>query len=99
MNSRKTLPRDLLRVEKRLLKVLQPVEPDMAFVNDLRAQLDLEMAVKIKNRKVRTGLLVAGGIVGVVVMYVTLIRSIMNWPAAVQALAQKFRKREQPASI
>ena len=99
MARKETLPRDLLKVEKRLKKALQPVQPNMAFVEDLRVQLDQEMLNKIKTKKVRTGLLVAGGIVGAVVMVITVIRSIMNWPNVIQAIGEKFRKSEQAASV
>ena len=99
MRTKNNLPKELLRVEGRLKEVLQPVQPRVGFVEELRIQLDQEMVQKMKSRKVKTGLLVAGGIVGVAVMVITLIRSIMTWPNKVQAIADKFRKREQAASV
>jgi hypothetical protein len=99
MPRKETLPRDLLKIENRLKKALQPVQPSLAFVEDLRGQLDKEMLNKVKTKKVKTGLLVAGGIVGAVVMVITVIRSIMNWPKTIQSVAEKFRKREQIASV
>jgi len=93
------LPKDLVRVESRLKTVLHPVQPPLDFVEDLRLRLDREMSSKMKSKKVKTGLLVAGGIVGLAVMVVTLIRSLMTWPSVVQSLAGKFRKREPVATI
>jgi tetrahydromethanopterin S-methyltransferase subunit A len=99
MARKETLPKDLLRVESRLKEVLQPVTPELVFVEDLRSRLDQEMINKVKTKKVRTGLMVAGGIVGAVVMVITVIRSIMTWPSVVQSIGDRFKKREQPASI
>ena len=98
MSMKNNLPKDLLRIEKQLKAVLKPVQPRMDFVDGLRAELDLEMAQKMKSKKVRTGILVAGGIVGAVVMIITVIRTIMSWPSAIQSIAEKLRKREQAIS-
>jgi hypothetical protein len=94
-----TLPKDLQKIENRLMKALQPVQPNMRFVEELRTQLDQQMLSKVKTNKVKTGLLVAGGIVGAVVMVITVIRSIMNWPNVIQTVGERFRKREQIASV
>jgi len=99
MRTKNSLPKELLRVESRLKEGLQPVQPRAGFIKELRIQLDHEMVQKMKSRKVKTGLLVAGGIVGVAVMLITLIRTIMNWPSTVQAITEKFRKREQAAGV
>ena len=99
MARKETLPKDLLRVESRLKEVLQPVAPNLVFVEDLRSRLDQEMISKVKTKKVKTGLLVVGGIVGAVVMVITLIKSIMTWPSVVQSIGERFKKREQAASI
>jgi len=99
MGTKNSLPKELLRVESRLKEVLQPVQPRAGFVEELRIQLDEEMILKMKSKKVKTGLLVAGGIVGVAVMMITLIRSIMTFPSAIQSITQKFRKREPAVSI
>ncbi len=99
MRTKNSLPKELLRVESRLNEVLQPVQPRVGFVEELRIQLDQEMVQKMKSKKVKTGLMIAGGIVGVAVMVITLIRTIMNWPNAVQAITEKFSKREQTASV
>ncbi len=96
------LSKDLLRIEGRLQEVLQPISPRIAFVEELRSRLDQEMMKRTTSRKVKTGLLVAGGIVGLAVMVVTLIRSITTWPAKFQSISKslpRLRKPEQAASI
>ena len=99
MTRKETLPKDLLRMESRLKEVLSPVTPRMAFIEDLRSRLDQEMVNRIKVKKVKTGLLLAGGIVGAVVMVITVIKSIMTWPSVIQSISGRFKKREQVASI
>jgi len=96
------LSKGLLRIEGRLQEVFQPISPRIAFVEELRLRLDQEMVKKTKSKKVRTGLLVAGGIVGLAVMVVTLIRSLTTWPSKFQSISKnlpRLRKPEQTASI
>jgi hypothetical protein len=95
------LSKDLLKIEGRLQEVLQPVRPRREFVEELRVRLDQEMVRKIKTKKVKTGLLVAGGVVGLAVMVISLIRSLTAWEGVIQSISKyfdKFRKREQPLS-
>jgi hypothetical protein len=102
MAKKSDLSKDLLRIERRLQEVFQPVSPRIAFVEELRLRLDQEMVRKIKSKKVKTGLLVAGGIVGLTVMVITLIRSLTSWPKTLQSISKnlpRLRKREQVASI
>jgi tetrahydromethanopterin S-methyltransferase subunit A len=96
------LTKDLLKIENRLKDVLQPISPPAVFVTDLRSRLDQEMVKKTTSKKVKTGLLVAGGIVGIVVMLITLIRSLISLPGVIKSIVEKFprlKKREQAASI
>ena len=96
------LSRDLRRIESKLKEVFQPVSPPAAFVSDLRMQLDQEMSKKITSKRVKNGLLLAGGVVGIAVMMVTLIRSLIALPGVVKSIIEKFprlKKREQAASI
>ena len=96
------LSKDLMKVENKLKKALQPVKPPAMFVSDLHKQLDLEMAKKNTAKRVKTGLLVAGGVVGIAVMMITLIRSLISLPGMIKSIAEKFprlKKREQAASI
>ena len=96
------LSRDLRKIEQRLQQALQPVKPPALFVADLRARLDQEMAKKAKTRKVRNGLLVAGGVVGIAALLITVIRKLTSWEKPVASTTKtflRFRKREQAAPI
>lgn len=96
------LSKDLLKIERRLQEVFQPISPRTTFVEELRLRLDQEMVKKIKSKKVKNGLLVAGGIVGLVVMVITLIRSLTSLPSTFKSISKnlpRLRKREQVASI
>ena len=102
MSKPNNLSRDLLRIEGRLQEVLQPIRPRSEFVEELRTQLDLEMVRKTKTKKVKTGLLVAGGVVGLAVMVISLIRSLTTIPSVYESISKslaKLKKREQTASI
>ncbi len=102
MVNKSDLSKDLLRIEGRLQEVFQPISPRIVFVEELRLRLDQEMAKRTKSKKVKTGLLVAGGVVGLAVMVITLIRSLTTWPAKFQSITKnlpRLRKREQAASI
>jgi hypothetical protein len=102
MNAEQKLTRDLRKIENRLQEVLQPIKPPAVFVSDLRERLDQEMIKKAKTKKVRTGLLVAGGVLGLVALIITIIRKLTSWEklnASISKLTPKFRKRQQPASI
>ena len=95
------MTKDLLRIENRLKDVLKPVTPRVDFVAELQNKLDLEMARRMKTKKVKTGLLVAGGIVSLTVMVITIIRSLTAWPNIIKGISKKlpkFQKRQQAAS-
>jgi len=92
------MTRDLLKIESRLKDVLKPVTPRADFVIELQNKLDQEMIKRMKTKKVQTGLLVAGGIVSLAVMIVTIIRSLTAWPGIIQGISKnlpKIRKRQQ----
>ncbi|MCB2178690.1 hypothetical protein KQH61_04665 [bacterium] len=57
-----TIERDLQKIETQLSKVLQPVEPRVDFIKNLRAELVGEPEKKAVPAW-RTGVLVAGGVV------------------------------------
>jgi hypothetical protein len=102
MNAEQILSRDLRKVENRLQAALRPVKPPAVFVSDLRERLDQEMVKKTKTKKVRKSLLVAGGVLGLVALVITIIRKLASWEKQAVSLARylpKIRKREQPASI
>ena len=96
------MTRDLLKIESRLQDVLKPVTPEIGFVTELRSKLDEEMMKRAKTKKVQTGLLVAGGIVSLAVMVVTIIRSLTTWPEIAKSISKnlpKLRKRQQVLSV
>ncbi len=102
MEKNNYLSKDLLKIEGRLQEVFQPISPRSAFVEELRQRLDQEMVKKTKSKKVKNGLLVAGGIVGLVVMVITLIRSLTSLPSTFKSISKnltRLREREQVASI
>jgi hypothetical protein len=101
MKNKKSLSKDLLAIENQIRQVIEPIRPSAAFVADLRQRLDQQMLKKSKTKRVKAGLLIAGGIVGIVVMIITLIRSLMSLPGVVKSIAKNFpriKKREQAAS-
>ena len=102
MRKQNNLSRDLLRIEGRLQEILQPIRPRSEFVEELRLQLNQEMVRKTKSKKVKAGLLVAGGVVGLTVMVISLIRSLTLIPSVYELISKslaKLKKREQAASI
>lgn len=102
MNIEQNLPRELKRIENRLQEVLQPITPPAAFVQDLRGRLDEEMTRKQKSRKVTSGLLIAGGVLGAAALLITVIRSLTSWEKTAAAISKNLpwmRKREPVASV
>jgi len=102
MGTKSELSKDLLKIESRLQQVLKPVRLRTDFVEELRIQLNQEMIKKAKAKKVKTGLLLAGGVVGMVVMVITLVRSLINLPNKLKSKTKnlpRLRKRQQAASI
>jgi hypothetical protein len=95
------MKRELIKIESKIKGVLQPVMPRADFILELRALLDQEMIRKQKAKKVQTGLLVAGGIVSLAVMVISIIRSIASLGEIVKGISKSMprsRKREQTAS-
>ena len=102
MAKQNRLPNDLLRIEGQLQEVLQPISPRTEFVDDLRSRLDQAMIKKTTTKRVKVGLLVAGGIVGLAVMVISIIRSLTDRDNIFQAISNGFarlRKREQAVSV
>lgn len=87
--------RSLRKVEKKLENALFPVKPDTGFVSELRLQIDQAQEHRVKAKKVKIGILVAGGIVGVVVMVITIIRSLTSWDELLQSISGLFSKKER----
>lgn len=91
--------RKLKRIENKLQSSLQPVEPRAEFVEDLHNRLMMEMEQKTKTRKVKKGLLVAGGIVGGMVMVVTIIRTLTSWEEFTDSLSQFISRNKKEQQI
>lgn len=91
--------RKLKRIETKLQSALQPVEPRADFVADLHNRLMIEMENKTKTRKVKKGLLVAGGIVGGTVMLVTIIRTLTSWDEFTDSLSQFINRNKKEQQI
>ena len=85
----------LKKIEARLDREMQPVAPRPAFVAQLGDQLREEMTRKTKAKQVRKGILVAGGIVGGLVMVITLIRTLMSWDGFSEFMSGIFSRRKE----
>ncbi len=83
---------NLKPIETKLEGILYPVTPRPAFVLALRQRLDEEMAQRIKKAKMKQGLLVVGGLVGGILMIVTVIRSLTSWPEFTKTIDEWFSK-------
>jgi citrate lyase synthetase len=94
MRKEEKMNRSLRKVEKKLETALTPVKPDSGFVSELRLQIDQARERRVKAKKVKKGILVAGGIVGVVVMVITIIRSLTSWDELLQSISGLFSKKE-----
>jgi hypothetical protein len=75
------LEKDIQTLENHLETVFRPVEPRTKFTNTLREQLvgkpkRARFSFNLQSPKVRTGLLVAGGVVSFFAMVITGIRVV-----------------------
>ena len=95
---------DLRRLEMRLKATLQPVSPRTNFVRDLGAKLaEKEIIIGPKlilSKRVSNVLLIAGGVVGSVIMIITSIRgmiSLISLVGMVYRFLNRDSKRQQPS--
>lgn len=73
------LEQDLRRLELNLMATLQPIAPRTEFVHELRARLaEKEFGPKLFSRKIPNHLLIAGGVVGTVIMIATSIKGLIS---------------------
>jgi hypothetical protein len=90
---------DLRKLEKQLMTNLQPVFPRAEFVRELGAKLaDKEIITTPKlliSKKVSNGLLVAGGVVGSLIMIITSIRGLISIIGIVGYLIQFLNRDSQ----
>ena len=92
---RQKLDENLKVIERKLEVVLQPVKPRPAFVSDLRQRLNEEMDRRQKKAKVKKGLLVAGSVVGGILMIVAIIRSLTSWREIAHTIDGWFSKQKK----
>ena len=91
----------LQEMEDRLAQEMQPVTPRPAFVTQLGDQLRVEMERKSKFKQVRKGILVAGGILGGLVMIATLIKTLTSWDGFtdfMSGIVSRQKEKHQTAS-
>ena len=75
------LEHDFRKLEMQLKATLRPVSPRSEFVNDLRVRLsdrEIKIGPKILSMKISNSLLVAGGIIGSVIMILTSIKGLIS---------------------
>jgi hypothetical protein len=73
------LEQDLRRLEMNLMATLRPISPRTEFVHGLRARLaEKEIGPKIFSWKFSNHLLVAGGVVGTIIMIATSIKGLIS---------------------
>ncbi len=92
---------DLTKLESRLAKTLRPIAPRQEFVDDLRSRLMAHQALSTQNiviqekQAVPRGWLVAGGVVGSLLMLIVSIRGLLSIAGLIGLFMQE---RRQPAS-
>ncbi len=93
------LKEDLQHLEQQLAVILQPVSPRPGFVRDLRKALmarEIQPATSKWNlQMLDKRLLVAGGVLGGVLMLLTSIRGIISLISVVGLLIQWFTRNSQ----
>jgi len=94
---------DLRKLEMQLKATLQPISPRSEFVQELGAKI-LEKDIKIGPKflisgKVSNGLLVAGGVVGSIIMIITSIRGLISIIGVIGYLFRFINKETQRQQI
>ena len=85
-------------LENRLEEIFQPVIPRAEFIDDLRHRLQTREIVVSPGtlpKKVSSGLLVAGGILGSVLMIITGIRGVISMVSVVRLVIEYFNRDTQ----
>jgi len=92
---------DLSKLESRLAESLRPIAPRQEFVDDLRSRLLTHRSLSaqdivIQNKQaVPRGWIVAGGVVGSLLMLIVSIRGLLSIAGLISLFVQQ---RRQPAS-
>lgn len=98
---RKQYDIDLSKLESRLAETFRPIAPRREFVDDLRSRLMAHRSpsaqdIVIQNQQaVPRGWLVAGGVVGSLLMLIVSIRGLLSIAGLISLFVQQ---RRQPAS-
>lgn len=95
---------DLTKLESKLAEKLRPVAPRQEFVEDLRSRLIVHQALASQNiliqekQVVPRGWLVAGGVVGSLLMLIVSIRGLLSIAGLISLFVQEKRQpTTQPA--
>ncbi len=92
---------DLHKIESRLADTMRPVAPRQEFVDDLRSRLMAHRSLSaqdiiIQNKQaVPRGWIVAGGVVGSLLMLIVSIRGLLSIAGLISLFVQQ---RRQPAT-
>jgi len=103
---RKKQNQELEQMEEKLDAVLCPIEPRREFVDDLRERLMARFAVEVTDsageaeREGSNGWLLAGGVVGTVLMLITSIRGLLSIAGLIGLLIHYLNQQQKqgPAS-
>jgi hypothetical protein len=82
-------------LEQQLSAVLHPIDPRPEFVSNLRFRLrtrEIQAAPALLPRNLSSGLLVAGGVLGSLVMLITSIRGILSLISVISLVFQYFNR-------
>ena len=91
---------DLQGLELKLRMTLTPVIPRPEFVAGLRKSLlkqvpEINLTLEPQNQKLRTGLLMAGGVLGVAAMVLTGVRGVVSVVGVVGLLISMIKQSSQ----
>jgi len=95
---------DLTKLESRLAETLRPIAPRQEFIDDLRSRLMAHRSLSTQDiiiqqkQTVPRGLIVAGGVVGSLLMLVVSIRGLLSIAGLISLIVQQRRQlASQPA--
>lgn len=90
---------NLAKLEKKLDKVLKPILPNIAFREELRAQLvgaPTSRVLKSSANKMKSGLFIAGGIIGSAAIAIAGFRTVVTILSALGVVQIKKKLDETP---
>ena len=89
---------DLRKLEIQLMATLQPVSPRPEFVHGLRTRLaakEIGIGSRILSKKISNNLLVAGGVVGSVIMIATSIKGLISLISVIGFIVRFITRESQ----